>query len=90
MNVLEPMMQFMTSLLPLREMLTSTWDQKYYQCFLQPHSTQRRKHMPSMSRHCAYQNGICTLTNIVIVDSTQTNLLPRSCATQGFAVSDAI
>jgi hypothetical protein len=34
------------------------------------------------------KDGICTLTDIVIIDPTQTNLLPQSCATQGFATSD--
>jgi hypothetical protein len=36
-NALEPMMQFMTLLPPLREMLTSMWDKNKYMHFLQPH-----------------------------------------------------
>jgi hypothetical protein len=36
------------------------------------------------------KNGIRTLTNIVIANSTRTDLLPWSCATQGFVVSNAI
>jgi hypothetical protein len=39
MNALEPMMQFMTFLPPLRKMLVSTWDENNYICFLQSHST---------------------------------------------------
>jgi hypothetical protein len=39
MNALEPMMQFVTPLPPLREMLVLTWDENNYMCFLQPHST---------------------------------------------------
>ncbi len=38
-NALEPMMQFATPLLPLHEMLASTWDENNYNCFLQPHSS---------------------------------------------------
>jgi len=39
MNALKPMMQFVTPLSPLCEMLASTWDENNYMCFLQPHST---------------------------------------------------
>jgi hypothetical protein len=39
MNTLEPMMQFMTPLLPLLEMLTFTWDENNYMHFLQSHLT---------------------------------------------------
>jgi hypothetical protein len=35
------------------------------------------------------KNGICTLTDVVITDPTWTDLLPQSCATQGFVASDA-
>jgi hypothetical protein len=41
-----------------------------------------------MNRHCAHKNGIHTLVNIVITDSTRTILFPRSYATQGFIVSN--
>jgi hypothetical protein len=34
--------------------------------------------------------GICTLVNVVIANPTRANLLPRSCATQGFVAFDAI
>jgi len=34
----KPMMQFVTLLLPLCEMLVSTWDENNYMHFLQPHS----------------------------------------------------
>jgi hypothetical protein len=33
--------------------------------------------------------GICTLANVVITDPTQTDLLPESYTTQGFAASNA-
>jgi hypothetical protein len=36
------------------------------------------------------KNGIRTLANVVIVDPTQMNLLPRSYTTQGFVASDAV
>jgi hypothetical protein len=36
------------------------------------------------------KDDICTLVNVVIVDPTQMDLLPQSCATQGFATSNAI
>jgi len=35
----KPMMQFVTLLLPLHEMLFSTWDKNNYMCLLQPCST---------------------------------------------------
>jgi hypothetical protein len=34
------------------------------------------------------KDGIHTLVDIVIVDLTRADLLPRSCATQGFVVFD--
>jgi hypothetical protein len=36
------------------------------------------------------KDGIRTLANVVSADPTRTNLLPRSCTTQGFAASNAI
>jgi hypothetical protein len=30
------------------------------------------------------KDGICTLVDVVIVNPTRTNLLPQSCAIQGF------
>ncbi len=39
MSAQEFMMQFVTVLLPLDEMLVSTWDENNYMRFLQPHST---------------------------------------------------
>jgi hypothetical protein len=35
------------------------------------------------------KDGIRTLVDVVVVDPTQANLFPRSCATQGFATFDA-
>jgi hypothetical protein len=35
------------------------------------------------------KDGICTLVNVVIVEPIQTDLLPRSCATEGFVAYDA-
>jgi hypothetical protein len=35
------------------------------------------------------KDGICTLANIVITNPTRIDLLPQSCATQGFVASDA-
>jgi hypothetical protein len=35
------------------------------------------------------KDGICTLVNIVIVDSTQKDLLHQFCTTQGFVAFDA-
>ncbi len=34
------------------------------------------------------KDGICTLVEVVIVDPTRADLLPQSCATQGFTTSD--
>jgi len=34
------------------------------------------------------KNGIHTLAEVVIVDLTRADLLPQSCATQGFTTSD--
>jgi hypothetical protein len=39
MNKLKPMMQFITPLSSLHEMLVSTWNKNYYMRFFQPHST---------------------------------------------------
>jgi hypothetical protein len=36
------------------------------------------------------KDGICTIVDIIIANPTRTNLLPRSCATQGFESSNAI
>jgi hypothetical protein len=36
------------------------------------------------------KDGICTLVNIVITNLTQANLLPQSCATQGFVAFNMI
>jgi hypothetical protein len=38
-NALEPMMQFVTPLLPLHKMLVSMWDKNNFMHFLQPHSS---------------------------------------------------
>jgi hypothetical protein len=35
------------------------------------------------------KDGIHTLANVFIVDPTQVDLLPQSCATQGFVAFDA-
>jgi hypothetical protein len=34
------------------------------------------------------KDDICTLIDVVIIDPTQANLLPKSCCTQGFVASD--
>jgi hypothetical protein len=36
------------------------------------------------------KNGTRTLTDIVIIDSTRTDLFPQSSTTQGFATSNAV
>jgi len=64
------MKQFTTLLPPLCEMLASTWDEKNYMCFLQPHSTplineltlcfQRWHSHPSQCCHCRPNTSIFT------------------------------
>jgi hypothetical protein len=52
--------------------------------------------LPSTTFNFSYQqidivltkNDIRTLINVVIANSTQADLLPRSCVTQGFATSN--
>jgi hypothetical protein len=65
MNTLEPMMQFATPLLPLREMLASMWDENNYMHFLQPHSII----LIDESTLCL-PNNIRILADVVIVDPT--------------------
>jgi len=36
------------------------------------------------------KDGICTLVDVVIVNLVQVNLLPQSCATQGFVAFDVV
>jgi hypothetical protein len=36
------------------------------------------------------KDDICTLADVVILDPMQANLLPRSCATQGFVAFDVV
>jgi hypothetical protein len=36
------------------------------------------------------KDGICTLADVVIANLTQVDLLPQSCATQGFVTSDVV
>jgi hypothetical protein len=84
MNTLEPMMQFVTPLLPLREILASMWDENNYMRFLQPLSTLLIDKLT-----LCLLNNICILTNVVIVDPTWTYLFPWFCAIQGFVVSNA-
>jgi hypothetical protein len=36
------------------------------------------------------KDDICTLVNVVIIDPTQVDLFPQSCATQRFVISNAI
>jgi hypothetical protein len=87
-NPLEPMMQFATPLLPFHEMLVSTWDKNNYMHFFQPHSTplinESTLCLPKMA--FALQSTLSLPTQL---DPRRTNLLPWSCATQGFATSDA-
>jgi len=35
------------------------------------------------------KDGICTLANVIIANPMRTDLLPQSCATQGFVASNA-
>ncbi len=75
-------MQFATPLLPLCEMLASTWDENNYMCFF---ST-------TFNSFCRLfnivltKNGIHTLANIVITNPTWMDLLSQSCATLRFAI----
>jgi hypothetical protein len=82
-NALEPMMQFATPLPPLCEMLVSTWDEN-----IGCTSFNHIQLFSLTSRHSA-KYGIRTLADVVIADPIQTNLFPRSCAIQGFAISNA-
>jgi hypothetical protein len=67
MNAHEPMMQFMTLLLPLQKISASMWDENNYTHFLQPHST---------SINIMFtKDGIRILADIVIANSTQADLL---------------
>ncbi len=70
MNTQEFMMQFVTPLLSLCEMLSSTWDENNYKCFLQPCS--RRVDI------VLTKDGIHTLVDVVIADSMQANLFLQS------------
>jgi hypothetical protein len=74
----------MTPLLPLHEMLTSLWNKNNYMCLLQPYSISFCQWVDVLFT----KNDICTLADIVIIDPMRTDLLPRSCATQGFVASD--
>ncbi len=86
----EPMMKFMTPLLPLCKMLASIWDENNYMCFKQLHA------LPStmFNSSCWWidivltKNGIHTLANVIIVNPTQAYLFPQSCTTQRFVASN--
>jgi hypothetical protein len=41
--------------------------------------------LSSMNQHCVYNDGICTLSNVVIMDPMWVDLFPRFCVIQGFA-----
>jgi hypothetical protein len=82
-NTLEPMMQFVTPLPPLRK------------CWL--HVGQEQLHALPLITFKSFRqwidivltkDGICTLTNIVIVNPTWAHLLPQSRAIQRFVTSD--
>jgi hypothetical protein len=65
-------------------MLASPWDENNYMHFFQPHSIP----LVDESTLCS-QDGIHTLTTVVIVDSTHVDLFPQSCNTQGLVASNA-
>jgi hypothetical protein len=69
----------------LHGMLASMWGENNYMCF---------SNMFNSSHWWVNivftKDGILTLINIVIVDPTWANLLPRSCTTQGFVASDLV
>jgi hypothetical protein len=86
MNAHAPMMQFVTLLMPLHEMLTSMW--KEMQLHVLPSTT-----FDSSSWRIDIvltKNEICTLTNIVIADPTQVDLFCQFCFTQGFVACKAV
>jgi hypothetical protein len=62
MNAWEPMMQFVTLLLPLHEILASMWDENNYTHFLQPFST--------LVNIMFTKDGIRTLINVVSINPT--------------------
>ncbi len=68
MNAHEPMMQFTTPLLLLREMLIFKWDENNYMHFLQP------RLIPFVNKNDIVfaKDDIHTLINIVIVDPMRT------------------
>jgi hypothetical protein len=66
-NAREPMMHFVTLLLPLHKILASMWDENNYTHFVQPHSTRVNIMFTKY--------GIHTLADIVIANSTQVYFL---------------
>jgi hypothetical protein len=70
-NTLEPMMQFVTPLLSLHEMLAFTWDKNNYMHFFQSCSTP----FVNESTWCS-PKSIRTLVDTVIADLMQVDLLP--------------
>jgi hypothetical protein len=65
-------------------MLASPYDENNYLHFFQPHSIP----FVDESTLCS-QDGIHTITNIVIFYSTHVDLFPQSCNTQGLVDSNA-
>jgi hypothetical protein len=69
---------------------TIAWDASF-------HVGQKQLHVfPSITFNSSHQqvnimftkNGICTLVDVIIIDLTCIDLLPQSCAIQGFVTSD--
>ncbi len=77
------MMQFVTPLSPLHKILASMWDEDNYKRFSQPFS------IPAIDIVFT-KDGICILTNIVIVDPMCANIFLRSFTTQRFVAFDVI
>jgi hypothetical protein len=65
-------------------MLASPWDENNYMHFFQSHSIPLVDELTLCS-----QDGIHTLANFVIVNSTHVDLFPQSCNTQGLVASNA-
>jgi hypothetical protein len=83
-NALEPMVQFVTLLLPLHEMLLVGWEQlQMFPLISFNYSCWRIEIVLT-------KDGIRILANVIIADPMWVELFFRSCATQGFAASDAI
>jgi len=67
-------------------LLVSTWDENNYMHFFQPQLICFINKVDIMFT----KDGIRTLTNVIITNQTQADLLPWTCATQGLAASNVI